>query len=99
MRNVQSIFELVHAEMKSDLDALDLDNLDIFEDRMSQSIKILRSASELNKMEALKRAEDEQPVIEFLETECEGDFDTHQNTQPVEGNDDLPETDLTVNAN
>lgn len=98
MKSVQSIFELVHAEMKSDLDALDLDNLDVFEDRMSQSIKILRSARELNKMEALKRAADEQPVIEFPEPECEGDFDTHPNTPAAEGNTDLPETAFTAYA-
>lgn len=93
MRNVQSIFELVHAEMKSDLNALSLDNLDAFETRMLQSIKILRSANELNKMETL-----EQPVIKFSESECEGDFDTHTNTPAAEGDTDLPETAFTAYA-
>lgn len=93
MRNVQSIFELVHAEMKSDLDALDLDNLDIFEDRMSQSIKILRSASELNKMEALKRA-----AVEQLDLDYEKECDTHPNTPAAEGNMDASVKNFTAYA-
>ena len=93
MKSVQSIFELVHAEMKSDLDALDLDNLDVFEDRMSQSIKILRSASELNKMEALKQA-----AVEQLDLDYEKECDIHPNTPAAEGNMDAPVKSFTAYA-